>query len=119
MSLQYKHYPQHKRTYAVHPPLLAKLEEAMAHHIVDAPCELTVMLGAARVHPNDQYSKAEGRKIADKKMKTLKMKLDSFASRNNGTIELLVHGHGYSMILTVRKNREVAIVREILSKRHR
>jgi hypothetical protein len=115
-GLQYKHYPDQKRTYAIHPPLLSKLEEAMAAHIADAPHELVFALGKARVHPSDHYSKADGRKVSFDKIKMVKMRLDSFASRNNGTIELLLKGSGYSILLTVRKNREVAIVREVFSR---
>jgi|GEM_PF-3902771 len=115
-GLQYKHYPEYKRTYAVHPPLLSKLEEAMASHIADAPFELVVAVGYSRVHPDDNYSKAEGRKISYAKIKMVKMRLEHFFSGNNGVIYATLKGERYSIDLIIRKNKEVAIVKEVQKK---
>lgn len=117
-GLQYKHYQEHNRTYAVHPPALAKLEEAMVHYIVNAPFELVIALGSARVHPEDQYCKEVGRKTAFSKIKMVKMRVSGFYCGEE-TIEVCLKGGGYTIGLTVRKNREVPIVRDIHNKAHR
>lgn len=114
-GLQYKHYPDQGQTFAVHPPALEILEEAMAYHICEADCEVAFAIGRSRVHPEDQYSKAEGRKISYSKLKMVKLKVKHFFS-GDGKIYMTLTGNRYSVDLVIRKNKEVAVVAEIIKK---
>lgn len=123
-TIQYKHYPFERRTYAIAPPTLEKLEEAAVDFMVGLESEVVCGLGVAKVHPNDGYCKREGREVAGDhlncKLKDVARFKIIYFKVSEDRIYFVIKNKSFVIKLKCIKNKEIPIVTDILStKTHR
>jgi hypothetical protein len=84
MEIQYKHLPGIRRTLAVVPPHEDVLDSLAASALAGEIPIVTIDVGVAKVHHNDQYCKATGREWAKTNLKREQFTLLAFSVDSYG-----------------------------------